>query len=704
MDKALVHRAKILSPDLPWNAWDAETLGPVIMKFMEDHEPFYQRWAEVWFQNFQFIYGNQNLRWSKRYGYALDTDYLSRAPAVNQRAQTNISRVVQEALTAYLFASLPDWIVEAADASALRGKRFRKIIQKLLDAYMQRLCMDKELPVAAGIFTAFGSFAAEINWKKNAGRLMEIPKYKKVRAPVFTDYMAPNAVTMGLLEVPIQLKDSSGNPRFEERWEAVLDDMGQQIIDKVLAGDVGLDILTPFEFRREIGSPGPHKTKYCERIRLLDYDEYLDQYGGVEGQTKYFKQIQPVYSNAAVYKIAIRHFMRMQFTTPPQLGDLVGRNDSVFRGTLMRNKVLIVEHYDKPHPIKWPLGRRVVITNGQCTHITVPSYSTNKADGWHPFVEAQWLNVAPSSMATGPMNDVVAKNRELNTADSLIATAMRRNMGSMLLLKTGMGLEPQRVTGEPGMALEVQDPDGARWLHDDMPLPAVLPKLREMAKDDVYETSGAMDALRGDRTPGTSSGYMLRQIQEREEKRLAPARKRFEQAVAQMGEKIFVCLKQNVVKLDDDVMGYMERSAAGEFAPQDVIAMLTTPSDIGVEFNIGEGSMAIRSRATEMATLQEVAQNPGVSNRLSQDAEVLDNYLKEFEVESLRDGSADHRDRAERENEVFSDQLRLGPDLKGVQKPIVLFEDDDKIHIAKHTKFLIQNSEEWRQMMPAAGP
>jgi len=694
MEDTATLKAQVYAPELPWNQQDLDQLGPTIMKYMEDHEPFFKRWSEIWFNNFQFLYGNQAVRWSRRYGYAVDVDFLQRLPAMNQRSQTNIARVVAEALASLIYANLPEWVVEAAEESSIKGKRYKRIVQKLLDAYMVRQCMDVELSNAAMIYTVTGMVGAQIDWNPLGGQLLSVPKWNKSRQPAFTTYMAPNPITDGLLEVPVQELDQYGQPAFEDRWEPVLDEMGQQVIDKFFAGDLRIETLTPFEYRRAVGSPGMHKTKYTQRIRMLDYDEFLDMYGNMPGRTKFYDKVQPVYNNPAIYRLAVRHFMRMQFTTPPGLNELYNRPENVYRSGLFRSKVLVVEHYDAPHPVKWPLGRKVIVCNGDVTHITVPTYSTNKMDGWHPFVEAQWMNVQPSSMGIGPMNDVIAKNRELNIADSLISTALRRNMGSQLLIKTGSGVDPQRFTGEPGMIHEVPDPFGMRWLHDDMPLPTVLPALRQNYKDDCYETSGAGDALRGDRSPGAPSGYAQRIIQEREEKRLTPARKRFEKFVAGIGEKAFSCLKHNVIKLDESVMGYLMRSASGEFQPQDVISLLSAPIDYGIEINVEADSMHLRSKATEQATVQEMAQNPAVAQRLQGSAKCLDEYLKFFDAEVLRDDSARHRDRAQRENEQFMDLLRLGPQALQTGSPIVLLEDDDDIHLNDHTDFLLQNSDE----------
>jgi hypothetical protein len=356
--------------------------------------------------------------------------------------------------------------------------------------------------------------------------------------------------------------------------------------------------------------------------------------------------------------------------------------------------VFVVEHYDQPHREKWSKGRRVIVMNGEATHVLPPSYNVDgQLDGWHPFVEAQWLNVAPSSIAAGPMNDVIRKNRELDIKDRLIATSVRRNMGSQLLVKTGSGIDPQRLTGEPGMAHEVSDPFGARWLHDDLPIPPAITSLRTSDKEDVYEVSGAGDALRGQPSSGSSSGYQEKQREEREEKRLAPARKSFELAVGRLGQKLICAVKANVIKLDEQTMGYLKRSAAGEFTTSDVVAFLSTPITFGVDVKVKKNSMALKSKATHQAQLMELAQGPA-QTRVTQDAKVLDKFLKSFDAEGLRDASSVHRDKVERENESFLDFMRLGPNAEGVTWPIVMFEDDDDIHLAEHAEFAIQNAEE----------
>ena len=150
-----------------------------------------------------------------------------------------------------------------------------------------------------------------------------------------------------------------------------------------------------------------------------------------------------------------------------------------------------------------------------------------------------------------------------------------------------------------------------------------------------------------------------------------------------------------MIKLDDNVMGFMNRSGAGEFSVQDVIAFLSSSIEYGVDIKVVKSSMVIKSKATMQATLQELA-GGALGQRLATDAKVLDEYLKFFDVQTLRDSSAPQRDRASRENEAFLDMFRLGSNTDGMPMPIVVFEDDDDIHMAEHSELIIKNFDDLR--------
>jgi hypothetical protein len=692
MFQANARKAMSLAPEDPWNQTTPEELGPCITAFIECHEPYFRKWAENWYMTMQYVFGQHNFRWSRRNGFAVDFDWLrqKRSPSSYVRAYTNIARIAVESLTSGLYSNLPAWDVEAVDESATSGRRQKKIIGKLLDGLFRTLQCDKDGAAAAFVFAMFGQMAFDSSWNPMAGRVIEQPRYLKSQKPALTSWMANNPIIPGgLIETPTMARDASGRPYLEDTWDIARDTKGREIIDRIFTGNPQLGVLTPFEYRRAVGSGGMHKTRYVQIFRLLDYDKWLDIYGQIGGKTKFFYQIEPVYAVASVYQFALRFFMRMMYVTPPAGDEYGTRWGSTMTGSL-KHKVLVVEHYDEPHPLKWPEGRRVITANGVCTHITKPDYNTMKLDGWHPLSEAQWMNSYPSSVASGPMQDLVKKNQELNVMDSYIATAMRRCLGGQYLIKIGSGIDPNRLVGEPGLAHEVTDPYGIRILHDELAIPPVVGAIREMQKQDAYDQAGSLESQRGKADEG-SSGYQTKLFEEREEKRLAPARKAFRMAMAGAGEKLVYALHKNVIKLDDALMGYLKANAAGEFTPQDIISFLSKPLNIGTQVNIVENSMIYRSSASKKADLTEMAQNPAVQQRLASDAKTLDRFLKVFDMEQLRDAAAPHRERAERENETFSDMVNLGKNLEGIARPVVIFEDDDNIHIEEHTDYIVKN-------------
>ncbi len=695
MASNIFQRAKNQTPDLPWCEDNTEKLGSVVTNFVEKNEGYIGEWGKRWYENFQFIYGNQSVMWSEKYGVPVDYDFIRKnQPSVNEQSQTNISRTIFEALKALIFSSLPDWDVSTEEESHRQGKRFQKICQKLLDCYSERLSLEELMDEASGIFTAFGMVAGKVSFDHARGGIRSVPKMEQREVTIQTSDFVETP--QGIVEIPTVALDGDGNPRTETRLVEARDQNGAVVYETKWQGDLRIDVLTPFEYRRDNTAADANDAKFYQHLRIMDYDDFLREYDEHEGRTRFYKDVKPgLFEGERCYRYALKHYMRMAYVTPVTDFSRGGIGSMTrFKQDLQQNKILVIEHYDKPTPEKWPQGRKLVVVNGYCTHVTTPQFQTKKPGGWHPFAECSWLKLRPSPMPTSPLNDIIAKNKELNRLDSLIDTATLRNMGSMLLVKAGAGLDPQRIFGEPGQIHEVPNVvDVARWVRDDQPIPPVIDKLRQMKKDDSYEISGAQDALRGDKTKGVTSGYMLKQLQEREEARLAPARRRFERWVSTLGEKSIACVRSNADKLGEDVFGSLKRSAAGEFTPSDIQTLLRTPLDFGVDVRVEPGSMIAKSKASIQATLIDIVQKTPAGERLNNPA-VLDKFLKYFDADLLRDQSALHRDRAQKENEKFADMGILGPSAIGINMPLVMPMDDDRIHIQEHEADMIERAEE----------
>jgi hypothetical protein len=88
----------------------------------------------------------------------------------------------------------------------------------------------------------------------------------------------------------------------------------------------------------------------------------------------------------------------------------------------------------------------------------------------------------------------------------------------------------------------------------------------------------------------------------------------------------------------------------------------------------------------------DLVSNTAVGERLN-NPQVMDRFLKFFDAELMRDDSSVHRDRAEKENEQFTDLGRLGPNATGVNIPLVMPMDDDDLHIMEHERDMVERAE-----------
>jgi hypothetical protein len=485
---------------LPWVVRDPKKLGPVISQFTERYDRAMAPWYERWFTNFQFVYGNHRFQWSRKYGFPLDVDFLSRGnKSINSRSQTDLTRTIFESLVSTLFGNAPDWEAIAMDDNVAKNRRYKEIAEKGLEAFYHKLLMEKEIKAFVQNVVCYGMSTFKTDHDANSGLMEEIPQFEE-REVILHETVAQSANPLGLINRIINANDADGEPLRETRLVQARNPDGSPVVDRKWVGQPRVRTLTPFEHRRDLCPGGAHHARWHQHVQVMEFDQFIREYGNMDGRTKYFDRVRPGLIHEMATSFAIRHFLRMNFLTPQTDMQYWWRAESAVSQDFLKSKVLVIEWYDKPDPQYWPEGRLTVVVNGYCTHVTKPQYRTNKIDGWHPFSEAMWMSVNPSPMPSGPLDGVTIKNRELDNADSLIDTMMRRNMGAMYLYKTGIGFDTQAVYGEPGQLVDVSDVNQVRILKDDQPIPPVLKDLREMKKEDAYDSSGAQDALRGDRS------------------------------------------------------------------------------------------------------------------------------------------------------------------------------------------------------------
>lgn len=699
---------QFMSSLMPWTTNDFRELEVAIntLAMQADYEN--RRWAQKWFEAHQFVLGNQSFKWSRQFDFAIDTDFLKNGGDARRNAQTNMSRVVLESLASALYSQLGELVFETKYDATSRGTRLVKVLEAIAECYNERLAMHEELDLGSTTGTLYSKAYAKVWFDKRAGGRFRRPKQQPSKQPKMTTRQEVDPLTGESVTVAVPVLGPDGQPVMYDTFENVVGPDGKPIWEWAPAGDAELEFCTPFEVNRDGSAKTFKKSKWIQHIRVMDEDDFFEEFEGEPGIIEEeFRKIKGGVINANMRNMAFRHFLRAMYSSPPTL-DFNGQM-SMSTMLSLRNKVLVIEHYDRPsqghkmRPKPWlKEGRRAITANGRLFLVSTPQYRTaGRADGWHPFLEFKWLGLPPSAQATGPMSDTVAKNREINLTDTLQSLSMQRSAGAHVLVNELSGLDKNKLTGEPGMTHYVTgDPSNAvHFAADKNPIPSAVVNYRQQQKEDIYEVSAALDGQRGERLPNEKSGYHARINEERERKRISKAEANWHNVVSGIYMKLFSCLQQNVVRFDQSVVARLVRSAEGEISEADVMDFLNGPLDFGVDAKVKWGSMRLKSHATQIADAQEMLANQVVAQRLITDPGVVDNLMDFMGITVLRDVTSVHRDRARRENARFYDLINVKNPQQLAQHiatmPVVLWQDDDMVHLIEHVRDFLTNEEKY---------
>lgn len=696
---------------MPWTTNEPRRLEQAVNALVSQADLQNRRWAQKWFESFQFVLGNHYLKWSRQYDFAIDTDFLRGDNDTRKRSQTNISRTVVESTAALIYSNLPDIYAAPLYDGSSRGTRLAKTIESLVETYNERLNLHEEFDAGSVMYVMYNKVFAAITYDMNRGATFKRQKQQLVNVPKMTTIRQTDPLTGEDVVVPTPMMGPDGQPVMIQSQQAIIDpNTGRPVLETVRNGDVRVEMLTPFEIQYDPLAKTFSKAKWVSRIRVMDYDDFMIEFASQEGVIeRNMSRVTAGNLSSPVKNMAFRHFLRSVFALPPVL-DFNGQLNlsNLFN---LKNKILVVEYYDRPteghryNPTPYlAQGRRCVMANGVLCLVSTPQYLMNNDTGWHPILEAKWLPLPPSQHATGPMSDTVQKNRELNLTDTMMTLAIQRQAGSTLVINENSGIDKTKWSGEPGQTFYTSgDPQAAAtYIADKSPLPALVQQYRALQKEDVYEVSAAQDSIRGERSVGANSGYQAQIYEEREKKRTSKASNNWESFIRQIYQKMIACLQQNVAKLDEQVIARMMRSMDGEITVSDIISFLNGPIDFGVDIKITPDSMQTKSKATKIANMVEAMNNPAVAQRMMQDSSVVDAYLDFLGIDVLRSVSSSHRDRANRENAVFSDMISFIDPNQLVQAfgddmPTVIWQDDDLVHLLEHTRDLVKNFDKYKR-------
>lgn len=693
---------------MPWNTNDVRELEAAINNLSNIADYVNRRWSQKWFETFQFVIGNQNLKWSKTYDFAVDSDNLTQDFSSARRSQTNLTRTIVESLSSMLYNQLPELYFESRYDNSSHAYRLAKVLEGLKKCYDERLQLHDEFDFGSVIYSIYSMLYSKVSYKKGAGSKLKTPKQRVVQKPRMTTAIETDPQTGEQIMVPVPTFDEAGNIVMMDVYENVTDEVGNTVYDERMTGDVCVDMLTPFEVSADHTAKTFSKIKWIQQARVMDYDEFMEEFYDQPGAIhEILDRVQGGVISGPSQNIAMRHMLRTLYSSPPTM-DSAGRSfASPFN--FFKNKVFVIEHYDRPsegHPLRptpWlKEGRRSVMVNGYLGLMSTPQYRMNTTSGWHPFNQCRWMPLAQVGQSSGPLTDSAQKNRELNMTDSMMSHAIQRDSASVLLVNETSSLDKNKITGEPGQTHYVTgDPStAAAYLRNGQPLPPLVNLFRETQKQDMFELSGALEATRGERSTGATSGFQARLYEERERKRVSKATNNWEGFLAATYMKMFSCFQQNVTIMDPNVISRVQRATQNQATASDVLNFLNGPLDFGIDATVRAGSTRTKSQAAKQQDIQEAMNNPAVAQRVMQDPAMLDAYLEQMGIEAFRDVSSVHRERARKENMWFYDALNWGPEQIMANigtAPTAIGQDDDLQHYQQHMRDFVENFDRYQK-------
>ena len=217
---------------MPWQTNDWRELEGAINQLANISDQINRRWAQKWFENFQFVLGNQDLRWSRQWDFAFDSDTLGQQAGISRRQQTNYSRVVLESLSGHIYNQLPEIYFEEKYESSSRGARLAHLLEAMKNAYDARLSLHEEFDSASVSYVLYSKVYSCVTWDRNQGGMFKRTKQAPAKVPKMLTTMSIDPTTGENIVVPVPAMGADGKPIMIDSWEDVVGEDGNPADDQ----------------------------------------------------------------------------------------------------------------------------------------------------------------------------------------------------------------------------------------------------------------------------------------------------------------------------------------------------------------------------------------------------------------------------------------------------------------------------------------
>ncbi len=594
----------------------------------------------LWEENLRMLAGEQWLNYTGAGDYGSWETMTPRQASASPSTQPRTNHLFPQvrALASMMVKNLP--------RGTARGKEDdpSKVLARTVEALIEVL-EEENLEKTKKLHWVLWAITCGLGWKKNY-MTREVP----VRGG---EPLTPAGAQSPLLDENDEPQRSEV-PKFEEVLRST--------------------ILSPFEIAVDLTATTPWDIGWIMEYSLHSVEWFRTAYGGPkrQGYTGLAEKVEAERNLDSPLNI----WNRLKNIGPLWFGSFSADTD-------LKNAAVLKVLYVKPCK-SYPGGLEVHVANG------IPLLVRGRKRGdrvplleagvWHPYVPFGWFPQLGRFWPVSMVENITSPQRKINSIDAVRTLNRGTMLAPKILMPTGAQVDIDYLTGIPGQIIEynADASDHAPIVIPSTPLAPDVTQERSETLEEIKEIAGTQNPISGERAKGIPSyaGQALQMERASDQHMLTHIE--WETAiekdtVMQVAMVSKLGIAKNNPRYIDLVRTKLKLSGVevGQLVLEDL-------SD-SVIYRVEGGSSVPRSKVLFQQALTELVGAGAVD---ISDPEIHYEYLTLFGAERFHKDSH-HLKKAQLENVI----LQRGQHPPDLLSPF----DDDPIHIASHTKHLVEN-------------
>ena len=627
---------------------DADKLASLIETFYKNDSSVKSRLAYNWDRNQRFLDGDQWLVFegNRDTGGVWNRLSVSKANEYIPRPVTNYIWDGYQTLKSYLLKNKPRSTVRP-NSQTFKDKSAAKIANLCLEANWERLQEQANYEYAASVMVTYGTVFKKDYWDTSSANMVRVPR----------------------TEIQPQVDPNTGDIIGEHEVPSVDPMTGDPLFDEIPLGDVNTDIVEPQRIAMDPLATDMHKLRWIMEysIQSLDWirETFAKEGDGYTGRVDEVKEETQLSGS-------MKNFYQMKNSSGVKSGSALEGTSNAGAGAPLTNSAVVKEYYERPSQ-KHPKGRMVVVANGITLFAGDSPYSGVEQGDWHPYSECRWEIVPGRFWGKSPLDVACEIQKRVNSIDSVIVLTRKTMAVPQKLIPVGSGIAPGVWTGRPGQQVEYRPTGGS--------IPSIVPASgvdgsvfteRAQAVEDIKNTMGAIDILKGDRPQGVNAASALSLLYEIGTGKLFPVLERWKRFVENSQKKQLKIISRYYKEPRPDYIRLL-KSKNSELSDETISHFIGTELLDNCNVIVEAGSNIPKLLAAQQSRLMEAAQ-VGVLNLESPSNRM--EFNEQMGIVGFDNDIEPDVKRQEWENDLL-DNVELSPD----NQPIVLDVDDDDVHM-----------------------